>query len=242
MVSMLLLGFNSSHAQFGNGNGAGNNGNGQPLNRPNQGIPGNGIPFGSVEPTGQYPTREYYVGLEAYRAGDLKSAFDLFEASVRGGRKDLKGRYIEAIPGLAMLGECYWQMGDLPSCRQNADQIIQILSRHKFLKGVNWTNAIQPNAAVSKRPFLWPDAAAVQVASFRDMLPVASGQQVTQDVLRQGGSIQSLTYRNMDVAEIMRGVAIASYRRRVLLGPLTENDRSLHKTQKRSLSATPIIN
>ncbi len=224
MVSMLLLGSNSSHAQFGNGNGAGNNGNGQPLNRPNQGIPGNGIPFGSVEPTGQYPTREYYVGLEAYRAGDLKSAFDLFEASVRGGRKDLKGRYIEAIPGLAMLGECYWQMGDLPSCRQNADQIIQILSRHKFLKGVNWTNAIQPNAAVSKRPFLWPDAAAVQVASFRDMLPVASGQQVTQDVLRQGGSIQSLTYRNMDVAEIMRGVAIASYRRRVLLGPLTEND------------------
>lgn len=224
LVSLLLLGSNSTHAQFGNGNGAGNLGNGQLPNRPNAINNGSGIPLTSVEPTGQYPTREYYVGLKAYRAGDLKSAFDLFEASVRGGRRDPQGRYIEAIPGLAMLGECYWQMGDLPSCRQNADQIIQILSRHKFLRGVNWNSAIQPGVAVSKRAFLWPDAAAVQVASFREMLPVASGQQVTADVLRQGGAIESLTYRNMDVAEIMRGIAIASYRRRVLLGPLTGND------------------
>ncbi|MGI9469027.1 MAG: CHAT domain-containing protein, partial [Rubripirellula sp.] len=225
LIGMLLLGSNSTHAQFGNGNGVGNNGNGQLPNRPNQGNVGNGIPFRSVEPAGgQYPTREYYVGLEAYRAGDLKSAFDLFEASVRGGRVNPQGRYIEAIPGLAMLGECYWQMGDLPSCRQKVDEIIQILSRHKFLRGVNWTNAIQPGVAVSKRAFLWPDAAAVQVASFRDMLPVESGQQITGDVLRQGGSIESLTYRNMDVAEIMRGIAIASYRRRVLLGPLSAND------------------
>ncbi len=221
LVGLLLLEANSLHAQFGNGNAAGNNGNGQQSNRVNR---GSGIPLGSVEPTGQYPTREYYIGLEAFRAGDLKSAFDLFEASIRGGRRDVKGRYIEAIPGLAMLGECYWQMGDLPSCRQNADEIIQILSRHKFLRGVNWTNAIQPGVAVSKPAFLWPDAAAVQVAAFREVLPVASGQQVTADVLRQGGAIESLTYRNMDVAEIMRGIAIASYRRRVLLGPLSEND------------------
>lgn len=224
LVSLLLLESNSTHAQFGNGNGIGNNGNGQPPNRSNAVNNGSGIPLTSVEPTGQYPTREYYIGLEAYRAGDLKSAFDLFEASVRGGRRDPQGRYVDAIPGLAMLGECYWQMGDLPSCRQNADQIIQILSRHKFLRGVNWNNAIQPGVAVSKRAFLWPDAAAIQVASFRERLPVASGQQVTADVLRQGGAIESLTYRNMDVAEIMRGIAIASYRRRVLLGPLTAND------------------
>lgn len=224
MFSLVLLGSNSIHAQFGNGNGLGNNGNGQTPNRSNAVTNGSGIPLTSVEPTGQYPTREYYVGLEAYRAGDLKSAFELFEASVRGGRIDTQGRYIEAIPGLAMLGECYWQMGDLPSCRQNADQIIQILSRHKFLRGVNWNSAIQSGVTVSKRAFLWPDAAAVQVGSFREMLPVASGQPVTADLLRQGGAIESLTYRNMDVAEIMRGIAIASYRRRVLLGPLTEND------------------
>ena len=132
MISLLLLGSHSIHAQFGNGN----NGNGQPNNRPNTGNNGNILPFGGVEPTGQYPTREYYIGLEAYRAGDLKSAFDLFEASVRDSRRNVQGRYIEAIPGLAMLGECYWLIGDVPSCRQNADQIIQILNRHRFLKSV----------------------------------------------------------------------------------------------------------
>ena len=219
---MPLLGSNSIHAQFGNGNG--NNGNGQPTNRPNTGNNGNTLPFGSVEPVGQYPTREYYIGLEAYRAGDLKSAFDLFEASVRNSRRNLEGRYIEAIPGLAMSGECLWQMGDLPSCRQKADQIIQILNRHRFLRGVNWNNAIQPGVAVSKRAFLWPDAAAVRVASFRDKLPVASGQQITRETLQQGGTIETPSVRNLDVAEIMRGIAIASYRRRVLLGPLSEND------------------
>jgi hypothetical protein len=147
LVSFLLLGSNSIHAQFGNGNA--NNGNGQP----NTGNNGNILPFGGVEPTGQYPTREFYAGMEAYRAGDLKSAFDLFEASVRNSRRNVQGRYVEAIPGLAMLGECYWLMGDVPSCRQNADQIIQILNRHRFLRGVNWNNAIQQGAAVSKRAF-----------------------------------------------------------------------------------------
>ncbi len=218
LVSLLLLGSNSIHAQFGNGNA--NNGNGQP----NTGNNGNILPFGGVEPTGQYPTREFYAGMEAYRAGDLKSAFDLFEASVRNSRRNVQGRYVEAIPGLAMLGECYWLMGDVPSCRQNADQIIQILNRHRFLRGVNWNNAIQQGAAVSKRAFLWPDAAAVRVAPFRDKLPVASGQRITADIIKQGGAIENLNVRNLDVAEIMRGIAISSYRRRILLGPLTETD------------------
>ncbi|MDA7492852.1 CHAT domain-containing protein [bacterium] len=219
LIGMLLLGSKSTHAQFGNGTG--NNDNRQQANRTNT---GNGIPFSSVEPAGKYPPSQYYLGLQAYRAGDLKLAFELFDASVTGARLDPQGRYIEAIPGLAMSGECYWQMGDLPSCRQKIDQIIQILRRHKFLRGVDWRNAIQPGVAVSKRAFLWPDAAAVRVASFRDTLPVASGQQVTPDVLRQGGVIESLTYLNMDVAEIMRGIAIASYRRRVLMGPLSGSD------------------
>ena len=219
LISVPLLGSNSIHAQFGNGNN--NNGNGQQPNRSNI---GNGVPLGSVEPTGQYPTREYYVGLDTYRAGDLKSAFDLFEASVGTSRANREGRYIEAVAGLAMLGECYWQMGDLPSCRQISDQIVRILNRHKFLRGVNWNNAIQPGVAVSKRAFLWPDAAAVRVASFRDKLPVASGQRITSDTLLKGGPIESLSFRSMDVAEIMRGIATAAYRRRVLLGPLSEND------------------
>ena len=225
IISFLVLGSSPGLAQIGNGNPNGNNNpNGQPGNRPNLGNNGSLLPFGGVEPAGRYPTREYYVGLEAYRAGDLKSAFDLFEASIRNSRRNVQGRYVEAIPGLAMLGECYWHLGDVVSCRQNADEIIQILNRHKFLRGVIWNNAIQQGAAVSKPAFLWPDAAAIRVASFRDMLQVASGQRITPDTIRQGGPIENLNIRNLDVGEIMRGIAIASYRRRVLLGPLTESD------------------
>ena len=142
---------------------------------------------------------------------------------MRNGRRNIQGRYIEAIPGLAMMGECYWQMGNLPAVRELSDQIIQIVNRHRFLGGVQWKGALEPGV-VAKRAYLWPDAAAVQVTPFRDRIPITSGAPVTEGRLLAGGPIESLNLRNMDIGEIMRGIAIASYRRRVLLGPLSEND------------------
>ena len=87
----------------------------------------------SSQPTGtQYPSQEYYLGLQAYRAGDLDSAGDLFEAAMRSARRDVHGRWVDSIPSLAMLAECHWHMGSLPTAHETdmpADASLQVTAR-----------------------------------------------------------------------------------------------------------------
>ncbi|MGI9474250.1 MAG: CHAT domain-containing protein [Rubripirellula sp.] len=180
--------------------------------------------LGGVEPGGQYPSQQYYLALEAYRAGDLEQAIDLFDAALRSGRRDINGRWLDSIPALAMLGECYWHLGNLPAAREQVDHVILIVDRVRFLRGVDWASSVQPGAVRSTRSNLWPEARSVQVAPISDKMSYRSGQPLTSAALKNGGTIEEPNIRTMDIAEIMRGIAIASYRRRVLLGPLAEND------------------
>lgn len=199
-----LLSFTSAFAQGGNLGGFGT--------------------LGGVEPGGQYPSPQYYVALDAYRAGDLEQALDLFEGALRSGRRDINGRWIDSIPALAMLGECYWHLGNLPAAREHVEQVILILDRVRFLRGVEWSTSIQPGVVRTPRSSLWPEAKSVRVAPITDTMSYRSGQPLTAAALRAGGTIEEMTVRTMDIAEIMRGIAIASYRRRLLLGALSEND------------------
>ncbi|MEL6111110.1 MAG: hypothetical protein AAFU85_34305, partial [Planctomycetota bacterium] len=90
-----------------------------------------GTPFGP--PTGQsgYPSREYYVALEVYRTGELDVALDAFDFAVGRTRRDINGRWIDAIPVYAMLGEAQYQMGDLEAAMQSFDLALSIAVRHR---------------------------------------------------------------------------------------------------------------
>ena len=193
--------------------------------------------LGGVEPTNQYPSQQYYVALEIYRTGDLEEATEAFEVALRSTRRDINGRWIDAIPVYAMLGECYWQMGVLPKVRENVDSAIGIaIARRGWLAKVNWDNAVRENVQLSTPQHLWPEAASVKRIPVKDKLIFQSGQILTEQVLQRGGVIEERNDRAMDIVEIMRGLAIASYRRRVLLGPLSGQD-SLSATLVESVSS-----
>ncbi len=190
-----------------------------------QGNAGNFGTLGGVEPVGQYPSPQYYIGLDVYRSGDLEGAIDVLDNALRGSRRDIHGRWIDAIPALAMLAECHWQLGNLPAAREALDQVFQIAIRNRgWLGRIDWQSSLRQGVQVSQPPGLWPEAAAVRVAPVNEKLMYQSGRQLTEQVLRQGGPIEEPNIRTMDLVEIMRGLAIASYRRRVILGPLAEQD------------------
>ncbi|MGB7329005.1 MAG: tetratricopeptide repeat protein, partial [Rubripirellula sp.] len=127
--------------------------------------PGNGIGIlGGSQPTGQYPTPTYYLALEVYRSGDLPNAIDAFDAALRDTRRNVNGRMIDAIPALAMLGECYWQMGNVPLARQYADQAFQIAIRYEgWISRVDWESTVRVGVQRSRPTWLWPEAASVNV-------------------------------------------------------------------------------
>lgn len=181
--------------------------------------------LGGVEPTGQYPPQSYYLALDVYRSGDLPNAVDAFESALRGSRRNVNGRMIDAIPALAMLGECYWHLGNVPASRDYADQVFQIAIQYQgWLGQVDWNSAVQNGVQRTRPNWLWPEAAAVNRIPINDRLMFLSGRQLTEQVLAAGGVIEEPNLRPMDIVEIMRGVAIASYRRRIIMGPLAEDD------------------
>ncbi len=183
--------------------------------------------LGGVEPTGQYPPPQYYIGLQVYRAGDLVSAVNAFEGSLRGSRRGVRFRMVDAIPSLAMLAECHYYLGDLETSKRYIDEAweVAIVSR-QWLSTVDWALLEQNNRGViqAKPQFLWPEAMAVQRAVVPNRIMVTSGEIVSAQTLLRGGAVEERTSQFIDVAEIMRGLAIASYRRRILLGPLCEGD------------------
>ena len=77
-------------------------------------------------PTRRYPAEQYYVGLAALREGSLGDAVDLFESSVRSGRTTVEGKWVDSIPGLVMLAECHYQLGNLAEAHQNFDAAMKL--------------------------------------------------------------------------------------------------------------------
>ena len=181
--------------------------------------------LGGSEPSGQYPSPQYYIGLEIYRSGDLERAVDVLESALRGSRRDINGRWIDAIPPLAMLAECYWLLGDLGTSKQYVDQAFQIAIRSRgWLGRSDFASASQGNVLRSKPSWLWPAAASVNVVPFSNRIPYRMGDVLTEQRLAQGGTIQEQSIRPIDIVEIMRTLAVASHRRRIMLGPLAKND------------------
>lgn len=179
-----------------------------------------------LEPTGNsYPNQNYYQALELYRTGELDRAIDAFEFAIGRTRRDVNGHWIDAIPVYAMLAECQYQLGDLEGSMQSLDVALKIAIRYRgWLRRPVWSEILRTRAAFSPKQYLWPEANAVNRLPVSRAVKFYSGEQLTEGRLALGGRIEELNIKTVDVIEILRGLAIASYRRRIILGPLAEGD------------------
>lgn len=179
-----------------------------------------------LEPTGvSYPSPEYYAALEVYRTGELDRAMDAFEVAIGRSRKDINGHWIDAIPAYAMMAECQYRLGDLEGAMQSLDMVLRIAIRYRgWLSRPVWSEVLMSQFKVSPKQYLWPEANAVNRLPVTRVIKFYSGEQIDDRRLAQGGRMEELNIKPMDVIEILRGLAIASYRRRIILGPLAEGD------------------
>ena len=183
--------------------------------------------LGGFEPNTSYPPNEYYVALEIYRSGDLENAVNAFDAALRRTRKDINGRWIDAIPVYAMLAECYWQFGDLEQARFNIDEAFMIAVRYQgWLENIDWQGTLRQGAVSPPSAWLWPDARGINRIPTSNRVKFRSGQLLTEQAIQatNGQAFEELNIKVMDIIEVMRGLAIASYRRRILLGPLAQQE------------------
>ena len=65
------------------------------------------------------PKREYFMALSMLDEGQFASALEAFNGAARSGVRSTEGRWVDSICYYAMIGECYYQLGD---SRQQAAQ------------------------------------------------------------------------------------------------------------------------
>lgn len=187
-------------------------------------------------PQNTYPNDQYYVALELYREGDLANAAEAFDASLGRCRRDVDGRWIDAIPVHAMLGECFYQAGDLSAAVEHFDQALALVIRNRgWLGSLEWKDATIAAVRTPDLAASWAAPNIPAILPLNDRMKLGTGSADIEGQLRRGGTFESFRLTTIDAVEVMRGAAIASYRRRIIFGPLSNQstvaDEALEATK-----------
>lgn len=173
-------------------------------------------------PVNTYPNENYYFGLAQYREGELANAALSFDLALGRTRKDPGGRWIDAIPVLAMTAECLYQAGDLAGAVENIDAALAIAIRNRgWLQALTWNDLLtgavrQPDPAAS-----WAAPQVPAVLPLPNRISIASGEADLSNTFQRGGVVEGAKLTRIDAIEVMRGIAIALYRRGVIFGEIT---------------------
>lgn len=178
-----------------------------------------------AQPVSDLPRAEYYVARELFHAGRTLEAGDGFQAALNRSRRMGERRWIDSIPPLVMLGECYHQQGNLAMALEQYDAALMLaLANPSWIdqieipteqlaeldvssKGINWFAKSRPT-----RTLLVP--AALQIA-----VDPTQAQTTPQGAVVAPISLVS----QLDVTEVLRTMGIALLRRWEVLGPLAKH-------------------
>lgn len=180
------------------------------------------IPGIDVAPANSYPNDQYFFALQVYREGDLANAFVAFNQSLGLTRKDSNGRWIDAIPVYAMMGECLYQAGDLPGAIENFDTALALTIRHRgWLSALTWNDLTSAPQRQPDMAAAWAAPNVPMVYPLPNRLSISTGNADLLTQARRGGAIESARLTRMDAVEVMRGIALALYRRKVIFGEIS---------------------
>ncbi len=188
-------------------------------------------------PSNSYPNAQYYLALEIYREGDLGTAAEAFDSALGQCRKDINGRWIDAIPVHAMLAECFYQAGDLAAASEQIDMALALAIRNRgWLSALEWQDSTVAAIMTPDPASAWAGTNLPAIVPLSDKVKMGTGNADVAGQIQRGGVFESFRLTSIDAVEIMRGISIASYRRRVIYGQLSNQTEIVAQ----SLDATKI--
>ncbi|MFK7737826.1 MAG: CHAT domain-containing protein [Pirellulaceae bacterium] len=168
------------------------------------------------------PRADYYLALELFGAGRVPEAREGFRSALQRSRRMGDQRWVDSVAPLVMLGECFYQQGNVAQALEQYDAALMLM-----LQNQNWVNEIQVD--VEQLPFL--EGISKEITWFQRSRPsqsvaVPEAVQIAIDPTQaqadgQGGVTVPVTLlTRLDATEICRTTGIALLRRWELLGPL----------------------
>ena len=186
---------------------------------------GSGVHSYAQVETREYPPRDYYLALAVYQDGDFASAYKAFQSAGKGGIRSTEGRWVDSICYHAMMGECLYQMGQLPQALDEYTQALNLLVAHQtWMIRVDFPPVIEPSQVSRKQPNWAITTRRSVVGRFPDRYPILQGRPDNERVLVQGGIISLPEYILINAHEIARCSSVAIRRRREIMGTACRYD------------------
>ncbi len=172
------------------------------------------------------PNDQYFQMFGSFYDGDYSSGLKGFRDSARGGLVSVDGRWVDAICYHTMMGECYYQMGDLPDALDQYNAACKLfLAQRDWLLRVEFPAGIDPENNQRVTITWGAPTRPMKIGRYPEKLQVLMGQLNNQAAAAQGGVIAPPSLRPANVMEISRCLALAIRRRGELMGPTCEHDQ-----------------
>ncbi len=173
------------------------------------------------------PSIAYHAAFHDFYDGEYRDALDEFEGEWRGAIKTPQSRWIDSICYHTMMGECYYQMGQLDRALEQYTAAVRLyLGFPDWMLRVQFPQSIRQIAA---RPTPWGTSGlGAKLGRYPSAMNIAQGQIDVSNQIRQSANgpvvIRQATYMPIEVQEIVRCTTLAIRRRTELLGPLSRHD------------------
>ncbi|MDX1944419.1 MAG: CHAT domain-containing protein [Pirellulaceae bacterium] len=172
------------------------------------------------------PHDGYLLCFGSYFDGDFRTALGRFREAARDGFASSEGRWIDSICFHTMLGECYYQMGDLTSALDQYNSACK-----QFLADRDWMLRCEFPAGIGAEQNItttisWGRSTRITtLGHYQDAYQSLQGNLDNQAVVQRGGVVAPAQLLPVRVSEIVRCTAVALSRRREIMGPLCEHDQ-----------------
>jgi len=174
------------------------------------------------------PHDGYWLCFSSFYEGDFKTAAGGFREAAKDGIFNLGavgGPWIDAICYHAMLGECAYQMGDLPDALTEYNAAIKVFIAHRdWMLRIDFPPGIEPELNVKNVPTWGKSARGGTLGHFAPQYPSLAGQLNNNAAILRGGVVAPPSFHPVYASEIVRSTALAISRRRELMGPVCEHD------------------
>lgn len=187
---------------------------------------GNTVVIAQLSSGGQVPQPLYYTGLALLHEGEFRDALQAFDSCYRSAMKFGTRRFMDSVCYLAMMGECYYHMGQLDKAYESYSAAVELA-----LSYPTWMNQV-----------ILPPSGASPLSTANQVIPWGQrtrtnplgqvpstglytyAQMIVDPSLIERGAIVPQEARAINVVEIIRCTALALRRRIELLGPLSLAD------------------
>lgn len=164
-----------------------------------------------------YPRADYWIAMAEFYEGEFRSAATGFNRTSR--IKSPEGEWIDSICHRAMLGECFYQMGQARQALQQYDIALSLFANNpQWMLRLYMPNVL-PQSFRSNRKVTWgPSSRQMAMGKTPESVTIFRGRLDNFLVLQQGGTVQPAMLTPINAREIVRCLALSIRRRTELLG------------------------